>query len=109
MHVADIGVEVADTQLRQAEPSDVARWWPVPTGHSDKYSRGVVMIDTGSEQYQGAALLSCSGALHAGAGMVRYTGRVASGLVLSRFPSVVIGEGESGQVMGSGWGDVDGA
>ena len=42
--------------------------------------------------------------------MVRYTGRVPSGLVLSRFPSVVIGEGRAQSiVLGSGWGDTDGA
>lgn len=110
VHVANIGVEVPDGALRQAEPADIARWWPVPDAGSDKYSRGVVMLDTGSDGYQGAAILSVSGALHAGAGMVRYTGRVASGLVLSRFPSVVIGEGRAqAMVLGSGWGDTDGA
>ncbi|MHA6511127.1 NAD(P)H-hydrate epimerase [Tessaracoccus sp. Z1128] len=109
LHVVDIGVEVATDTLRQAEAADVARWWPVPSSTSDKYSRGVVMIDTGSEQYQGAAILGVSGALHAGAGMVRYTGRVASGLILSRFPSVVIGEGRAqAMVVGSGWGDGEG-
>ena len=109
VHVVDIGVDLPETQLRQAEEADVARWWPRPDASSDKYSRGVVLIDTGSEQYQGAAILSCSGALHAGAGMVRYTGRAPSGLVLSRFPSVVIGEGRAQAiVLGSGWGDADG-
>lgn len=109
VHVVDIGVEAPNGPLRQAEPADVARWWPAPTATSDKYARGVVMIDTGSEQYQGAAILGVSGALHAGAGMVRYTGRVASGLILSRFPSVVIGEGRAqAMVVGSGWGDGEG-
>lgn len=109
LHVVDIGVDVPDTGFRQAEEADVARWWPRPDAGSDKYSRGVVMIDTGSAQYQGAALLGVSGALHAGAGMVRYTGRVASGLLLSRFPSVVIGEGRAqAMVLGSGWGDGEG-
>lgn len=109
VHVVDIGVEVPTTQVRQAEESDIARWWPVPDATSDKYSRGVVLLDTGSEQYQGAAILSCSGALHSGAGMVRYTGRAPSGLILSRFPSVVTGEGRAQSiVLGSGWGDSDG-
>ncbi|AQP45093.1 NAD(P)H-hydrate epimerase [Tessaracoccus flavus] len=109
VHIVDIGVTVPDTQLRVAEAADVARWWPRPDASSDKYSRGVVLVDTGSEQYQGAAVLSCSGALHAGAGMVRYTGRAASGLILSRFPSVVVGEGRAQAiVLGSGWGDSDG-
>lgn len=110
VQVADIGVEANSPSLRQAEVSDVARWWPTPSSSSDKYSRGVVMIDTGSEQYQGAAILGVSGALHVGAGMVRYTGRVASGLILSRFPSVVIGEGRAqAMVVGSGWGDGEGS
>ena len=109
VQVVDIGVDIEETALRQAEASDIAWWWPVPQADSDKYSRGVVMLDTGSEQYQGAAILSCSGALHAGTGMVRYTGRAPSGLILSRFPSVVIGDGRSqAVVLGSGWGDVDG-
>lgn len=110
VHVVDIGVDVPATSLRQAEESDVAAWWPAPHSASDKYSRGVVMVDTGSAQYQGAALLSVSGALHAGAGMVRYTGRVPSGLVLSRLPSVVMGEGRAqAMVLGSGWGDGEGS
>lgn len=109
LHVVDIGVEAGSPLLHQAEVADVARWWPAPTPTSDKYTRGVVMIDTGSDQYQGAAILGVSGALHAGAGMVRYTGRVASGLILSRFPSVVIGEGRAqAMVVGSGWGDGEG-
>ncbi len=106
LHVVDIGVDIPETQLRQAEESDIAAWWPRPDAGSDKYSRGVVMVDTGSQQYQGAALLGVAGALHAGAGMVRYTGGVPSGLILSRFPSVVIGEGRAqSMVLGSGWGD----
>lgn len=110
VHVVDIGVDVPRTSLRQAEPLDVAGAWPVPGGKSDKYSRGVVALDTGSETYPGAGLLSIAGALHAGAGMVRYTGRTPSPLVLARFPSVVIGEGRvQAVVVGSGWGDAEGA
>ena len=41
--------------------SDVARWWPVPGPESDKYTRGVVGMATGSSQYTGAALLSVGG------------------------------------------------
>ncbi|WP_231979648.1 carbohydrate kinase family protein [Tessaracoccus coleopterorum] len=40
--------------------------------------------------------------------MVRYTGRAPSGLILSRFPSVVIGDGRAeATVLGSGWGDAE--
>lgn len=110
VHVADIGLDEPPTMLRMAEESDIALWWPTPDQHSDKYARGVVTLDTGSDSYPGAALLGCAGALHAGAGMVRYTGRAPSGLILARFPSVVIGDGRSqATVMGSGWGDTDNA
>lgn len=108
VHVVDIGIPVEAGNLRQAEESDIARWWPVPDETSHKYTRGVVTLDTGSEAYPGAALLSCAGALHAGAGMVRYAGRAPSGLIMSRFPSVVIGDGRAeATVLGSGWGDLD--
>ncbi|MFT3887479.1 MAG: NAD(P)H-hydrate epimerase [Arachnia sp.] len=108
LHVVDIGVTVPESSLRQAEAADVARWWPVPGPESDKYSRGVLAMDIGSETYPGAALLGVAGALHAGVGMVRYTGRVPGGLILSRHPSVVLGEGRAQAfVLGSGWGDDD--
>lgn len=91
-------------------PADVARWWPYPDETSDKYSRGVVGLDVGSKRYPGAALLACAGALHAGAGMVRYLGEVPRDLVLARFPSVVTADGRvQAMVLGSGWGDLDGA
>ncbi|SHI89918.1 yjeF C-terminal region, hydroxyethylthiazole kinase-related/yjeF N-terminal region [Tessaracoccus bendigoensis DSM 12906] len=110
IHIADIGLDIQETNQRIAEEADIAGWWPSPDEGSDKYSRGVVTLDTGSESYPGAALLSCAGALHAGAGMVRYTGRAPSGLILSRFPSVVIGDGRAeATVLGSGWGDTDNA
>ncbi|AQP47799.1 NAD(P)H-hydrate epimerase [Tessaracoccus aquimaris] len=110
LHVADIGIDAEPTMLRAAEESDIAAWWPVPGARSDKYSRGVLVLDTGSESYPGAALLSCAGALHVGAGMVRYAGRAPSGLIMSRFPSVVIGDGRAeATVLGSGWGDRDNA
>ncbi len=106
--VQDIGVPVPATDLRILEETDLANWWPTPDAASDKYSRGVVLLDTGSERYAGAALLGISGALHAGAGMVRYSGGAPSGLVLGRFPSVVLGEGRAqAAVVGSGWGEPD--
>lgn len=108
--VADIGVPVGDTGVMVAEESDVARWWPVPGPDSHKYTRGVAGLDTGSAAYPGAALLSCSGALHAGPGMVRYLGDAPDALILSRFPSVVTADGRvQAMVLGSGWGDLDDA
>ncbi|RMB58354.1 NAD(P)H-hydrate epimerase [Tessaracoccus antarcticus] len=108
--VVDIGVPVPDTGVFVAEESDVARWWPVPGPDSHKYTRGVVGLDTGSSHYPGAALLGCAGALHAGPGMVRYLGGAPQGLVVSRFPSVVMADGRvQAMVLGSGWGDLEDA
>ncbi len=72
---------------RQIAVGDVAAWWPVPGASSHKYTRGVVGIDTGSEDYPGAALLSIAGALGAGPGMVRYLGAAPRDLILGRFPA----------------------
>lgn len=108
--VADIGVPVPASDLRMLEEPDLAAWWPRPDASSDKYSRGVVLLDTGSAHYPGAALLGLTGALHAGAGMVRYAGPAPQHLVLGRFPSVVIGPGRcQSVVVGSGWGEPDAA
>lgn len=104
--VTEIGVPVQDTGLSQIDEADVARWWPVPDWTSDKYSRGVVGLHAGSRLYPGAAILSCAGALGAGAGMVRYLGASGKGLILGRFPSVVTAPGRvQAHVVGSGWGE----
>ncbi len=59
---------------------------PCRTASTDKYSRGVVGLDTGSVDYPGAGVLAATGALCAGAGMVRYLGppRCVAPLVLDR-------------------------
>lgn len=104
--VAEIGVPLPDTGLRRIDEADVARWWPVPDWSSDKYSRGVVGLHAGSRLYPGAAILSCAGALGAGAGMVRYLGASGKGLIIGRFPSVVTAPGRvQAHVVGSGWGE----
>lgn len=65
--------------------------WPVPEADSDKYSRGVVGVVAGSDAYPGAAALVVSGAVRAGAGMVRYVGpERAQALVLSHRPECVV-------------------
>ena len=84
---------------------EIAAWWPVPGAESHKYTRGVVGIDAGSPQYPGAALLAIAGALGAGPGMVRYLGTAPRDLVVGRFPSVVLADGQvQAVVAGSGWG-----
>ncbi len=107
VRLVDIGVSAPVTDLRASEEADLARSWPVPGPTSDKYSRGVVGLEVGSEQYTGAALLATTGAVRAGAGMVRYVGPSQAGdLVRLRLPSVVHGPGRvEAWVCGSGWGN----
>ncbi len=107
IELVDIGLELPNPVVRQWQPEDVAAIWPVPDASSDKYSRGVVGLDTGSPDYPGAAVLGAAGAMYAGAGMVRHLGssQVAS-RVLDVFPNVVAAPGRvQALVIGSGWGD----
>jgi hydroxyethylthiazole kinase-like uncharacterized protein yjeF len=94
--VVDIGIETdAAPVVRRLDHDDVAAYWPVPGASDDKYSRGVVGIVAGGESYTGAALLSVTAAVEAGAGMVRYVGTpTPTGLVRSRVPEAVHGVGQ---------------
>ncbi len=107
VELIDIGLELPEADLRCWERSDVALAWPVPGPTSDKYSRGVVGLDTGSDGYPGAAVLSTLGAVHAGAGMVRFAGAaVAADLIRAAAPNVVVGGGRvQARVLGCGWGN----
>jgi hydroxyethylthiazole kinase-like uncharacterized protein yjeF len=92
VELIDIGLAPylrTDPAVRVPDLADVARWWPRPAPASDKYTRGVVGVATGSPAYQGAALLSVAGALAGPAGMVRYAGPVADRVVTAH-PSVIV-------------------
>ena len=94
VELVDIGlgpVLVGDPAVRVPETADIAAWWPRPGAASDKYTRGVVGLATGSAVYPGAALLSTSGALAGPAGMVRYAGS-AHREVVRAHPSVVVAD-----------------
>lgn len=93
--VVDIGLEVdARPVVRRLDHDDVRDLWPVPGPTDDKYSRGVVGIVAGGEEYTGAALLSVSAAAGAGAGMVRYVGTpTPTGLIRAAVPETVHGVG----------------
>ncbi|HHU39657.1 MAG TPA: bifunctional ADP-dependent NAD(P)H-hydrate dehydratase/NAD(P)H-hydrate epimerase [Propionibacterium sp.] len=112
VELVDIGVAPTPVDLWRVTGDDLRAWYPWPDAGSDKYSRGVVGVDTGTETYPGAALLGVSGALHAGAGMVRYAGP-ARDQVLRAFPSVVapLDPTNPGRVQawvcGSGWPSAD--
>lgn len=109
LDLVDIGLDESRTvpALAAWEAADVAAHWPVPGPTSDKYARGVVGIDTGSEAYPGAGVLSTYGAVHGGAGMVRFLGaRRSAEIIVRDLPNVVFGEGRvQSWLVGSGWGD----
>ena len=90
--------------VERLDAADVAERWPVPGPADHKYRRGVVGVLTGSARYPGAAVLSVSGAVRAGAGMVRYLGPEAVGrAVLAVRPEVVTAPGRvQAWVVGSG-------
>jgi ADP-dependent NAD(P)H-hydrate dehydratase / NAD(P)H-hydrate epimerase len=89
----------AEPAVRVPDREDVASWWPRPYPDSDKYTRGVVGVATGSARYTGAGVLSVAGACAGPAGMVRYAGG-AGELVRVHHPSVIVSErvAEAGRV-----------
>ncbi|HUA40610.1 MAG TPA: NAD(P)H-hydrate dehydratase [Streptosporangiaceae bacterium] len=73
------------------QAADVAAILPRPAAESDKYRRGVLGLVAGSDQYTGAAMLSCGGAIHGGAGMVRFvSAAVAVDVVRQHWPEAVL-------------------
>lgn len=103
VETVDIGLELPGRPaVARLQSADAADLWPVPGGTAQKYSRGVLGVVAGSAAYPGAAVLSVSGALGAGVGMVRYVGD-AGPQVLASHPEVVVGEGRvQAWVLGSG-------
>jgi len=84
--------------------AETAKHIAVPAPHDDKYSRGVLGVITGSDQYPGAAVLGVEAALRTGVGMVRYLGgERPSNLVLQRRPEAVTSPGRvQAWLIGSG-------
>ena len=93
--VVDIGLEVDGTpDVERLGWDDVAGLWPVPGTADDKYSRGVLGVVAGGEDYTGAAVLCCTAAVECGVGMVRYVGTPApTALVRQAVPEAVHGDG----------------
>ena len=91
-------------QMELWTPADAARHIAVPSEADDKYSRGVLGVITGSDEYPGAAVIGVEAALRTGLGMVRYAGvRRAADLVIARRPEVVLGIGRvNAWLIGSG-------
>lgn len=95
--VVEIGVDLAERvpAVERLTFDDVARLWPVPRPSDDKYSRGVLGVVAGGERYTGAAILSVTAAVEAGAGMVRYVGTpTPTELVRAGVPEAVHGDGQ---------------
>lgn len=103
--VVDIGLDdPGEPVAARLEHDDVAGLWPVPGPADDKYTRGVLGIVAGGDRYTGAAVLSVTAAVSAGAGMVRYVGpSAATDLVRASVPEAVHGVGRvQAWLVGSG-------
>ncbi|WP_188779246.1 NAD(P)H-hydrate epimerase [Marmoricola endophyticus] len=102
LHLVDIGLDLPEAALEALQPADAGALLPVPGPFDHKYTRGVVGVRAGSEQYPGAAVLCTSGAGTGLAGMVRYVGSAAD-QVRAVHPEVVVGAGRvQAWVVGSG-------
>ncbi|NYJ73751.1 bifunctional ADP-dependent NAD(P)H-hydrate dehydratase/NAD(P)H-hydrate epimerase [Allobranchiibius huperziae] len=93
--VIDIGVTEPDAPTAERLTyQDAGLLWPVPGPDDDKYSRGVLGSIAGGEHYTGAAVMSVTAAVTAGAGMVRYVGPDAPTALLRQVvPETVFGVG----------------
>jgi len=103
----DIGLQMAEPAVEAIEPTDGWIMAPaLPSAHGHKYTRGVVGVAAGSDQYPGAAHLVVAGAQSATAGMVRFVGSAALGSrVVDRAPEVVLSPGRvQSWVVGPGGG-----
>lgn len=104
VHLVDIGLDLPAPAVTALQEADVRVMIPQPSPDAQKYTRGVVGVRAGSEQYPGAGVLCVSGAGVGLVGMVRYVGDAAD-LVRARHPEVVVGEGRvQAWVIGSGGG-----
>lgn len=93
--IVDIGLGLDSAgDVQRLGHDDVAQLWPSPRSTDDKYSRGVLGVIAGSEDYTGAAVLCCTAAVGAGLGMLRYVGPPTPvSLVRSAVPEAVVGVG----------------
>ncbi|MEV4901999.1 NAD(P)H-hydrate dehydratase [Citricoccus sp. NPDC055426] len=116
VELVDIGLgpHLGEADVSSLEREDALAVFTPPAWDDHKYSRGVLGVCAGSEQYPGAAVLVCSSAIATGVGMVQYAGpRRAADLVLAAHPEVVAGPGVEGKaqawVVGPGLGSDDDA
>lgn len=98
--------------LLNIDAKDASQCLKKPNESSNKYSRGVLGLVTGSNEYPGAAVLSTKSAAYSNIGMVRYVGPLrAQNLVLQAVPEAVVSDCLQGKVnaitVGSGIPDYD--
>lgn len=85
--------EPAAPQLWVVGDEDL-RDWPQPGPHDHKYTRGVLGVIAGSQQYPGAGVLTCRAAVNAGVGMLRVQGaKTVQDAVVARIPEAVTAPG----------------
>lgn len=91
VRLADIGLQphLPRATVHVLEARDAAAQLRAPVADDDKYTRGVVGLAAGSQQYAGAGVLATGAALYGGAGMVRYVG-LAPDTIRARYPEVVV-------------------
>ncbi|MCD4535701.1 NAD(P)H-hydrate dehydratase [Nocardioides sp. cx-169] len=105
VQLVDLGLELPPAQVEALQPDDVAALLPRPSPDAHKYTRGVVGVRAGSEEYPGAGLLSVSGAASGLVGMVRYVGDAAVARRVRDTHPEVVGAGRvQAWVVGSGSG-----
>lgn len=101
VEVVDIGLgpHLGQPDAFVLEERDVAAILPRPRDDWHKYTRGVLGVVAGSEQYQGAAVLTTAAALATGVGMVRYVGPPdVRRAVVGAHPEVVASGSPEGRV-----------
>ncbi|MFU0538306.1 ADP-dependent NAD(P)H-hydrate dehydratase [Gardnerella vaginalis] len=81
------------------DAKDASKCLKKPNESSNKYSRGVLGLITGSNAYPGAAVLNAKSASRSNIGMVRYAGPLrAQNLVLQAVPEAVVSDCLQGKV-----------
>ncbi|SDS83995.1 yjeF C-terminal region, hydroxyethylthiazole kinase-related [Brevibacterium sandarakinum] len=106
VQLVDIGLELDENQATAevVDTDDLNADFPRPQPEGHKYSRGVVGILAGSEEYPGAGVLTTTSAVNCGVGMVRSLGsQLVSEYVLGLHAEVVTASGRmNAVVMGPG-------
>ena len=109
VHLVDIGLDLPRAGVEALQPADIASLVPRPATDAHKYTRGVVGVRAGSNDYPGAGLLSVAGAATGLCGMVRYVGDDVVGDRIRQAHPEVVGSGRvQAWVVGSGSGEAAG-